>query len=215
MLDLNSRARALRLHPAAHRELGPLRGQRPSVGDRPVHERPQAARSRASSPRRCSIRACGRRSPGTGARPTASPSRRSPCTSGTARTCSIGPDGAGRAFKAKYGYDMQVPADLGPVPRSGRVVHPPRAGLSTAPRSRASATRRCGTSGSTFLYSFGGDMMEVNSGSECGPIIVNSPEAVASLDYYKSLVQYSRRPTRSTTSGTTSWSPCSRPRPSR
>ncbi len=40
-----------------------------------------------------------------------------------------------------------------------------------------------------FLYSFGGDMMEVKSGSECGPIIINSPEAVASLEYYKSLMQ--------------------------
>lgn len=42
-----------------------------------------------------------------------------------------------------------------------------------------------------FLYSFGGDMMEVTSGSECGPIIVNSPEAIASLEYYKSLMQHS------------------------
>ncbi len=42
-----------------------------------------------------------------------------------------------------------------------------------------------------FLYSFGGDMMDVKTGSECGPIIVNSPEAVASLEYYKSLMKYS------------------------
>lgn len=42
-----------------------------------------------------------------------------------------------------------------------------------------------------FLYSFGGDMMEVESGSECGPIIVNSPEAIESLEYYKSLMAYS------------------------
>ena len=42
-----------------------------------------------------------------------------------------------------------------------------------------------------FLYSFGGDMMEVQSGSECGPIVVNSPEAVASLEYYKSLMEFS------------------------
>lgn len=42
-----------------------------------------------------------------------------------------------------------------------------------------------------FLYSFGGDMMEVKSGSECGPIIVNSPEAIESLEYYKSLMAYS------------------------
>jgi len=37
-----------------------------------------------------------------------------------------------------------------------------------------------------FLYSFGGDMLDVKSGSECGPVIVNSPRAVASLEYYKS-----------------------------
>ncbi len=42
-----------------------------------------------------------------------------------------------------------------------------------------------------FLYSFGGDMLQVESGSECGPVIVNSPEAIASLEYYKSLMVYS------------------------
>ncbi|MDH3474002.1 MAG: extracellular solute-binding protein, partial [Rhodospirillales bacterium] len=39
--------------------------------------------------------------------------------------------------------------------------------------------------------SFGGDMLEVKAGSECGPVIVNSPEAIASLEYYKSLMAYS------------------------
>jgi multiple sugar transport system substrate-binding protein len=42
-----------------------------------------------------------------------------------------------------------------------------------------------------FLYSFGGDMLDVEAGSECGPVIVNSPEAVASLEYYKSLMAFS------------------------
>lgn len=42
-----------------------------------------------------------------------------------------------------------------------------------------------------FLYSFDGDMLEVKSGSECGPVIVNSPEAIASLEYYKTLMAYS------------------------
>jgi multiple sugar transport system substrate-binding protein len=42
-----------------------------------------------------------------------------------------------------------------------------------------------------FLYSFGGDMLEVGAGSECGPIVVNSPQAIASLEYYKSLMAYS------------------------
>jgi multiple sugar transport system substrate-binding protein len=42
-----------------------------------------------------------------------------------------------------------------------------------------------------FLYSFGGDVLDVKSGSECGPVIVNSPAAVESLDYYRSLVKFS------------------------
>jgi multiple sugar transport system substrate-binding protein len=42
-----------------------------------------------------------------------------------------------------------------------------------------------------FLYSFGGDVLDVKSGSECGPVIVNSPQAVASLEYYKSLLAFS------------------------
>ncbi|WP_173933839.1 extracellular solute-binding protein [Chelativorans sp. Marseille-P2723] len=42
-----------------------------------------------------------------------------------------------------------------------------------------------------FLYSFGGDMLEANSGSECGPVIVNSPQAIAATEYYKSLKEFS------------------------
>ncbi|MCU0869846.1 MAG: sugar ABC transporter substrate-binding protein [Burkholderiales bacterium] len=41
-----------------------------------------------------------------------------------------------------------------------------------------------------FLYSFGGDVLKVSSGSQCGPVIVNSPAAVESLDYYRSLLKF-------------------------
>ena len=34
-------------------------------------------------------------------------------------------------------------------------------------------------------------MLEVKSGSECGPVIVNSPQAIAATEYYKSLMAFS------------------------
>ena len=34
-------------------------------------------------------------------------------------------------------------------------------------------------------------MLDVKAGSDCGPVIVNSPEAIESLEYYKSLVKFS------------------------
>lgn len=93
-------------------------------------------------------------------------------------------------FKAKYGYDMQVPATWD--------QYRDLAEWFTRPEQRFYGTAIQGKRHEAlwyewlnFLYSFGGDMMEVSSGSECGPIIVNSPEAVASLDYYKSLIPFS------------------------
>ena len=50
-------------------------------------------------------------------------------------------------FKAKYGYDAGAGTELGPVPRHRRVVLPDRTKASTARPCRASATKRCGTSG--------------------------------------------------------------------
>ena len=46
------------------------------------------------------------------------------------------------------------------------------------------------------LYSFGGDMLDIETGSECGPVVVNSPEAIEALEYYKGLMKYSPPDTR-------------------
>jgi multiple sugar transport system substrate-binding protein len=42
-----------------------------------------------------------------------------------------------------------------------------------------------------FLYSFGGRELLIDKGSDYGKIVINSPEAIASLEYYKKLLQYS------------------------
>jgi multiple sugar transport system substrate-binding protein len=94
------------------------------------------------------------------------------------------------AFKAKYGHEMKVPTTWKEYTELAAFFHRP-------------AERFYGTAIQgkrhealwyewlNFLYSFGGDMMETDTGSKCGPIIVNSPEAVQSLEYYKSLIPYS------------------------
>jgi multiple sugar transport system substrate-binding protein len=94
------------------------------------------------------------------------------------------------AFKAKYGYEMKVPATWKEYADLAAFFH--------RPGERFYGTAIQGKRHEAlwyewlnFLYSFGGDMMETDAGSKCGPIIVNSPEAVASLDYYKSLMAYS------------------------
>jgi len=93
-------------------------------------------------------------------------------------------------FKAKYGYDMQVPSTWEQYRDLAEWFTRPDEGFyGTAIQGKRHEA--LWYEWLNFLYSFGGDMMEVDSGSECGPIIVNSPEAVESLEYYKSLVQYS------------------------
>lgn len=42
-----------------------------------------------------------------------------------------------------------------------------------------------------FLYSFGGREMLIDHGSDYGQVVINSPKAVAALDYYKELAKYS------------------------
>nr|VFJ55248.1 MAG: carbohydrate ABC transporter substrate-binding protein, CUT1 family [Candidatus Kentron sp. DK] len=42
-----------------------------------------------------------------------------------------------------------------------------------------------------YLYSFGGDILEIKHGWEYGPIVINSPEAIDALKYYKSLMKHS------------------------
>ncbi|NVM37003.1 MAG: extracellular solute-binding protein [Candidatus Lokiarchaeota archaeon] len=42
-----------------------------------------------------------------------------------------------------------------------------------------------------FLYSFGGRELLLDKGSDYGEVVINSPEAIASLEYYKKLLDYS------------------------
>jgi len=93
-------------------------------------------------------------------------------------------------FKAKYGYDMVVPRNWDQYRDLAEWFTRPKKGFyGTAIQGKRHEA--LWYEWLNFLYSFGGDMMDVKSGSECGPIIVNSPEAVASLDYYKGLIKYS------------------------
>jgi multiple sugar transport system substrate-binding protein len=93
-------------------------------------------------------------------------------------------------FKAKYGYDLQPAQNWDQYRDLAEWFTRPEEGLyGTALQGKRHEA--LWYEWLNFLYSFGGDMMEVASGSECGPIIVNSPQAVASLEYYKSLMQYS------------------------
>ena len=42
-----------------------------------------------------------------------------------------------------------------------------------------------------FLYSFGAAIMDTQDPSQYGPIVINSPEAIAATTYYKSLLKFS------------------------
>jgi multiple sugar transport system substrate-binding protein len=93
-------------------------------------------------------------------------------------------------FKAKYGYDLK--------PASTWQEYTDISEWFTRPDENFYGTAIQGKRHEAlwyewlnFLYSFGGDMMEVSSGSECGPIVVNSPQAIAATEYYKSLMAYS------------------------
>jgi multiple sugar transport system substrate-binding protein len=93
-------------------------------------------------------------------------------------------------FKAKYGYDLK-PADNWKeyTDISEWFYRPDKGFYGTALQGKRHEA--LWYEWLNFLYSFGGDMLDTKSGSECGPVIVNSPEAVASLEYYKSLMAYS------------------------
>jgi len=93
-------------------------------------------------------------------------------------------------FKAKYGYDLKVPTTWKEYTDAAAWFnHPDKKFYGTAIQGKRHEA--LWYEWLNFLYSFGGDMMQTDTGSKCGPIIVNSPEAVASLEYYKSLIQYS------------------------
>jgi multiple sugar transport system substrate-binding protein len=92
-------------------------------------------------------------------------------------------------FKAKYGYDLGPARDWKQYKDMAEWFYRPDQGFyGTA--LQAKRHEALWYEWLNFLYSFGGDMLDVKSGSECGPVIVNSPEAVASLEYYKSLLAY-------------------------
>ncbi len=93
-------------------------------------------------------------------------------------------------FRAKFGYDLKVPSTWKEYSDAAAWFHRPAEKFyGTAIQGKRHEA--LWYEWLSILYSFGGDMMQTETGSQCGPIIVNSPEAVASLDYYKSLIQYS------------------------
>jgi multiple sugar transport system substrate-binding protein len=93
-------------------------------------------------------------------------------------------------FKAKYGYDLAPAQNWDQYRDIAEWFTRPDQGLyGTA--LQAKRHEALWYEWLNFLYSFGGDVLDVKSGSECGPVIVNSPQAIASLDYYKSLLAYS------------------------
>ncbi len=93
-------------------------------------------------------------------------------------------------FKAKYGYDLKPATNWKEYTDIAQWFTRPEKGFyGTAIQGKRHEA--LWYEWLNFLYSFGGDMLDTKSGSECGPVIVNSPEAVASLEYYKSLMAYS------------------------
>ena len=93
-------------------------------------------------------------------------------------------------FKAKYGYDLRPAATWQEYTDIAEWFTRPDEGFyGTALQGKRHEA--LWYEWLNFLYSFGGDMLEVKAGSECGPIIVNSPEAVAATEYYKSLMEHS------------------------
>ena len=93
-------------------------------------------------------------------------------------------------FKAKYGYDLGPAQDWKQYRDIAEWFTRPDQGLyGTALQGKRHEA--LWYEWLNFLYSYGGDMLEVKSGSECGPVIVNSPQAIAATEYYKSLMAFS------------------------
>lgn len=106
------------------------------------------------------------------------------------RTDLISDPGEKEGFKAKYGYDLAPARNWNQYRDIAEWFTRPDDGLyGTA--LQAKRHEALWYEWLNFLYSFGGDVLDVKSGSACGPVIVNSPEAVQSLEYYKSLLAYS------------------------
>ena len=93
-------------------------------------------------------------------------------------------------FKAKFGYDLKAPQNWKEYKDMAIWFTRPEKGFyGTAIQGKRHVA--LWYEWLNFLYSFGGDILEADKGYKYGPIIINSPEAIESLDYYKSLVQYS------------------------
>ncbi|MBC7978224.1 MAG: sugar ABC transporter substrate-binding protein [Myxococcales bacterium] len=93
-------------------------------------------------------------------------------------------------FQAKFGYPLKAPSTWQEYSDAAAWFHRPDKKLyGTAIQGKRHEA--LWYEWLNFLYSFGGDMMQTDTGSKCGPVIVNSPEAVASLEYYKGLMKYS------------------------
>jgi len=93
-------------------------------------------------------------------------------------------------FKARYGYDLKAPENWKEYKDMAEWFTRPEQGFfGTALQGKRHVA--LWYEWLNFLYSFGGDVLEVKAGYEYGPIIVNSPEAIESLEYYKSLLKFS------------------------
>ncbi len=93
-------------------------------------------------------------------------------------------------FKAKYGYDLAPAQNWKQYRDIAEWFYRPDQGFyGTALQGKRHEA--LWYEWLNFLYSFGGDMLDTKSGSECGPVIVNSPQAIAATEYYKSLKAFS------------------------
>ena len=93
-------------------------------------------------------------------------------------------------FKAKFGYDLKAPENWKEYQDMAQwFTRPDKGFYGTAIQGKRHVA--LWYEWLNFLYSFGGDVLEADKGYKYGPIVINSPKAVASLDYYKSLLKYS------------------------
>ncbi len=102
----------------------------------------------------------------------------------------IGDEKEKEGFKAKYGYELAPAKNWDQYRDIAEWFTRPDQGLyGTALQGKRHEA--LWYEWLNFLYSFDGDMLEAKSGSECGPVIVNSPKAIAATEYYKSLKTFS------------------------